>query len=268
MTYCCGILVREGLVMFARHAHQRGRRQHLDLPQAARFPGSEKAHHGDRLGRQSLDQPVGGLSILTEGYDNPQTGERETLMNAPTMFQAAQRVGHVVRLIHAMEGKALEASDVSFDVSFLFGGQIMGERMRLFMIYSAGNFIECTTDTPYLQIGEHKYGKPVLDRAITYDMDLYDALKVGLVSIDSTMRSNLSVGMPIDLMVVRRDTCDRRVDLPHRAGRALFHRPARALVGGAARRPYRHPAPALQQPGVNALKSCICAARNGALTQY
>ena len=97
---------------------------------------------------------------------------------------------------------------MNFDVSFLFGGQIAGERMRLFMIYSAGNFIECTTDTPYLQIGEHKYGKPVLDRAINYDMDLYDALKVGLVSIDSTMRSNLSVGMPIDLLVVRRDACD------------------------------------------------------------
>jgi putative proteasome-type protease len=79
--------------------------------------------------------------------------------------------------------------------------------MRLFMVYPAGNFIECTTDTPYLQIGEHKYGKPVLDRAITYEMDIYDALKVGLVSIDSTMRSNLSVGLPIDLLVVRRDTC-------------------------------------------------------------
>ena len=84
----------------------------------------------------------------------------------------------------------------------------MGERMRLFMIYSAGNFIECTTDTPYLQIGEHKYGKPVLDRAVNYEMDLYDALKVGLVSIDSTLRSNLSVGMPIDLLVVRRDACE------------------------------------------------------------
>jgi putative proteasome-type protease len=128
-------------------------------------------------------------------------------MGAPTMFQAAQRVGHVIRTIHATEGRVLEASDVTFDVSFLFGGQILGERMRLFMIYSAGNFIECTTDTPYLQIGEHKYGKPVLDRAITYEMDLYDALKVGLVSVDSTMRSNLSVGMPIDLVVVRRDSC-------------------------------------------------------------
>jgi putative proteasome-type protease len=157
-------------------------------------------------GNLSISQSA--LSILTEGYDNPETGARETLMNSPTMFQAAQRVGHVVRSIHATEGKALQAADVTFDVSFLFGGQIAGERMRLFMIYSAGNFIECTTDTPYLQIGEHKYGKPVLDRAVTYEMDLYDALKVGLVSIDSTMRSNLSVGMPIDLLVVRRDSCE------------------------------------------------------------
>jgi putative proteasome-type protease len=129
-------------------------------------------------------------------------------MNSPSMFQAAQRVGEVIRTLLSTEGKALEASDVTFDVSFLLGGQIAGERMRLFMIYSAGNFIECTTDTPYLQIGEHKYGKPVLDRAVSYGMDIYDALKVGLISIDSTMRSNLSVGMPIDLMVVRRDVCD------------------------------------------------------------
>src|ERR1700740_1670587 len=152
-------------------------------------------------GNLSISQSV--LSILTEGYDNPVTGERETLMNAPTMFQAAQRVGNIIRGIHATEGKALEAADVSFDVSFLFGGQIMGERMRLFMIYSAGNFIECTTDTPYLQIGEHKYGKPVLDRAVSYETELYDALKLALISMDSTMRSNLGVGMPIDILVAR-----------------------------------------------------------------
>ena len=161
------------------------------------------------------------------------------------MFQAAQRIGRAIRTVHDIDGEALEAADVKFDVSFLFGGQIKGERMRLFMIYSAGNFIECTVDTPYLQIGEHKYGKPMLDRAINYDIDLYDALKIGLISMDSTMRSNLGVGMPIDMLVVRRDACERRNQLPHRAGRALFSRPARALVGGAARRARRNSPAAL-----------------------
>jgi putative proteasome-type protease len=144
-------------------------------------------------------------------------------MNAPTMFQAAQRIGKVIRNIRMSEGQALQAEDVAFDVSFLLGGQIKGSRLRLFMIYAAGNFIECTTDTPYLQIGEHKYGKPVLDRAISYDVDLYDALKIALISMDSTMRSNLGVGMPIDVLVVRPDVCD--ADLNHRieAGEPYFH---------------------------------------------
>ena len=113
------------------------------------------------------------------------------------------------------------------------------------MIYSAGNFIECTIDTPYLQIGEHKYGKPVLDRAIGFGIDLYDALKIGLISMDSTMRSNLGVGLPIDVAGGAPRRLRRRTDLPDRAGRALFPGPARALVGGAARRPYRHSPPAL-----------------------
>jgi putative proteasome-type protease len=108
-------------------------------------------------------------------------------------------------------------------VSFLVGGQIKGGRLRLFMIYAAGNFIECTTDTPYLQIGEHKYGKPVLDRAVSFETDLYDALKVGLVSVDSTMRSNLSVGMPIDVLVVRRDACDAELIYRIEPGEPYFH---------------------------------------------
>jgi putative proteasome-type protease len=149
MTYCGGILVREGLVMFADTRTNAGvdnistfRKLHVFKDPKKRVMAVASA------GNLSISQSV--VSILTEGYDNPETGEHETLMNSPTMFQAAQRVGHVIRTIHATEGKALEASDVNFDVSFLFGGQIMGERMRLFMIYSAGNFIECTTDTPYL----------------------------------------------------------------------------------------------------------------------
>ncbi len=207
MTYCGGILVREGLVMFADTRTNAGVDNISTFRKLHTFQDPKKRVMAiATAGNLSISQSV--ISVLTEGYENPETGAREALMNSPTMFQAAQRVGHVIRLINDTEGKAMQASDVNFEVSFLFGGQIMGERMRLFMVYSAGNFIECTTDTPYLQIGELKYGKPVLDRAINFEMDLYDALKVGLVSIDSTMRSNLSVGMPIDLLVLRRDTCD------------------------------------------------------------
>ena len=137
--------------------------------------------------------------------------------------------------MHATEGVALKSEDINFDVSFLFGGQIKGSRMRLFMVYPAGNFIECTTDTPYLQIGEHKYGKPVLDRAMHYDVELYEALKTSLISMDSTMRSNLGVGLPIDVLVVRARRLRRRSQPPHRGGRAVFPRSALALVGGAAR---------------------------------
>jgi putative proteasome-type protease len=172
-------------------------------------------------GNLSISQSV--VSMLNEGMQNPATGDIETLMNAPSMFQAAQRVGQAIRRIHDIEAPALEASQVRFDVSFLFGGQIKGEKLRLYMIYTAGNFIECTNDTPYLQIGEHKYGKPILDRAVHFDIELQDALKIGLLSMDSTLRSNLGVGMPIDVAVIRRDACD--ADLVYRIepGDAYFH---------------------------------------------
>src|SRR5512140_1523367 len=180
MTYCCGILVRDGLVMIA------DTRTNAGLDNVSTF---RKLHiysePGQRImalassGNLSLSQTV--RSMLTEGLENPETGERETLMNAPTMFQAAQRIGRAIRTVRNLEQGQLAGSDVSFEVSFLFGGQIAREQLRLFMIYSAGNFIECTIDTPYLQIGEHKYGKPVLDRAIKFDTEPYDALKVGLV---------------------------------------------------------------------------------------
>src|SRR5450755_2007913 len=222
MTYCCGVLVRDGLVMIA------DTRTNAGLDNVSTF---RKLHifskPGDRImavasaGNLAISQSV--LSTLTEGLEDPHTGDIETLLNAPTMFQAAQRIGRAIRSVHATEGTALQSEDINFDVSFLFGGQIKGARMRLFMVYPAGNFIECTTDTPYLQIGEHKYGKPVLDRAMHYDVELYEALKTSLISMDSTMRSNLGVGLPIDVLVVRTDVCD--ADLNHRieAGEPYFH---------------------------------------------
>jgi len=220
MTYCCGILVRDGLVMVADTRTNAGldnvsvfRKLHIFEKPGERTLAIASA------GNLSLTQSV--LSTLSEGFET-ESGERETLMNAPTMFQAAQRIGRAIRTLHQIEGRVLEASDVSFDLSFLFGGQIKGGPMRLYMIYAAGNFIECTTDTPYLQIGEHKYGKPVLDRAITYDINLYDALKISLVSVDSTMRSNLSVGMPLDILVVRRDECKAELTYRIEPGEPYF----------------------------------------------
>ena len=222
MTYCCGILVRDGLVMFA------DTRTNAGVDNISTF---RKLHTfsqpGERImaiatsGNLSISQSV--VSMLREGWEDPETGEMETLMSAGTMFQSAQSVGRAIRKIFADEGQALNASDVKFDVSFLLGGQIKGERPRLFLLYSAGNFIECTQDTPYLQIGEHKYGKPVLDRAITYGSDLYDALKIGLVSVDSTMRSNLSVGLPLDVLIARRDDCDAELDYRIEPGEPYFH---------------------------------------------
>ena len=222
MTYCCGILVRDGLVMMA------DTRTNAGLDNISTF---RKLHvygvPGQRImalassGNLSISQSV--VSTVTEGIENPETRELETLLNAPTMFQAAQRMGQAIRQVHKLEGDALEAADVKFVVSFLFAGQIKGEKLRLFMIYGAGNFIECSVDSPYLQIGEHKYGKPVLDRAISYGVDLYDALKIGLISMDSTMRSNLGVGMPIDLLVVRRDTCEAELNYRIEPGEPYFH---------------------------------------------
>ena len=222
MTYCCGILVRDGLVMMADTRTNAGldnistfRKLHIFKDPGERIMAIATA------GNLAITQSV--ISTLNEGLENPETGERETLMNAPTMFQAAQRIGRAIRHVSATEGRVLQAEDINFNVSFLFGGQIKGRRMRLFMIYPAGNFIECTTDTPYLQIGEHKYGKPVLDRAMRYDVDLYDALKTGLISMDSTMRSNLGVGLPLDILVVRKDVCDADLNYRIEEDEPYFH---------------------------------------------
>ena len=187
MTYCCGILVRDGLVMIA------DTRTNAGLDNVSTF---RKLHifdqPGDRVmavasaGNLAISQSV--LSTLSEGFENTKTGERETLLNAPTMFQAAQRIGRAIRHVNETEGPALEAEEIKFNVSFLFGGQIKGGKMRMFMIYPAGNFIECTTDTPYLQIGEHKYGKPVLDRAVHYEVELYEAGRPAALARDDSGR--------------------------------------------------------------------------------
>jgi putative proteasome-type protease len=167
-------------------------------------------HPGERVvgimtaGNLALSQAV--VNLVTEQGLALKDGEpKETLHTVPSMVRAAQLMGQAVREVYRIDGPSLEAQAGDFNVSILLGGQIGAGQLRLFQIYSAGNYIEATEDTPYLQIGEHKYGKPIIDRAATYDTDVGDALKLALISMDSTMRSNLSVGMPIDLLVYRRD---------------------------------------------------------------
>jgi putative proteasome-type protease len=222
MTYCVGILLRDGLVMIA------DTRTNAGLDNVATF---KKLHvfskPDDRVvaiataGNLAITQSV--LSLLSEGLENPDTGEVDTIYTQPSMFRVAQLVGRAIREVYRTDGKMLEAKNLSFEVTMLLGGQIRGGRLRLFMIYSAGNFIEATQDTPYLQVGEHKYGKPILDRAVKFDTDIQDGLKIGLISMDSTMRSNLGVGMPIDLIVMRRDAIAPDLHYRIEPGEPYFH---------------------------------------------
>ena len=222
MTYCAGILVRSGLVMIADTRTNAGfddvstfRKLHV-----YETPG-ERVLTIATAGNLSVTQSV--LSLLAEGVLNPDSGEVETLAHAPSMFRAAQLIGHAVRKVKREVAPTLEQADVPLEVSLLFGGQIRGGPLALYMIYDAGNFIECGPDAPFLQIGEHKYGRPILVRAVNYETDLYDALKIGLISIDSTLKSNIAVGLPIDLAVIRRD--EMRTEVVHRieADEPYFH---------------------------------------------
>lgn len=215
MTYGVGVLVRDGLVMIA------DTRTNAGLDNIATF---RKLHLFEKAGEKRMALATAGnlaisqsvLSMLREGMRNPETDQEETLLDQTSLFKAAQFIGRAIRQVHESDAAALERSGASFEVTMLFGGQFAGHSPRLFMLYKAGNFIEATADTPYLQIGEHKYGKPILDRAVSHRTDLFDCLKLSLISMDSTIRSNLGVGLPIDMVVLRKDAPDwevnRRID--------------------------------------------------------
>jgi len=202
MTYCVGLWLKDGLVMLSDTRTNAGvdnistfSKMHIYEIPDERFLTVMTA------GNLGVTQAI--VNMLHEGID---TGERiESLYTVPTMFRAAQLVGEAVRRVYRSDGPTLEAQQIKFDVSLLLGGQLKGRSARLFQIYAAGNFIEATPDTPFLQIGETKYGKPILDRVLRYETDPRDGVKLVMVSMDSTLRSNLSVGMPLDLMVYRRD---------------------------------------------------------------
>jgi len=150
------------------------------------------------LSSGNLSITQGALNLLEAGKVSP---NGETIWTVPSMFNAAQLLGDALREVRQRDADYLMQSNVESFASFLIGGQIQGERQRLFHTYSEGNFIEATPETPYFQIGEIKYGKPIIDRVVSSRTSLMDAAKCVLVSFDSTMRSNVSVGLPIDLLV-------------------------------------------------------------------
>jgi putative proteasome-type protease len=200
MTYCIGILVDSGLVFLSDSRTNAGVDQISTFRKISLFerPG-ERVMVALCAGNLALSQAVIGL--LREQETSGQPG----LWNATSLLEATRHVGDALREIHRRDAAALKEHNIEFNVSMIFGGQIGNEPPRLFCIYAAGNFIEATADTPYFQIGESKYGKPIIDRVVSRSTSLAQAAKCALISMDSTIRSNLSVGLPLDLLTVQRD---------------------------------------------------------------
>lgn len=202
MTYCVGILLKEGIVMASDS------RTHAGVDNFAEFcKMTVFEREGDRavvlLSSGNLAGTQAVISILKQRADADDG--TPNVWTVTTMFDFVTLVSDAVRDVGSRDRPYLERSDVKFDASFIIGGQIRGEVPRLFRTYAEGNFVEAGTGTPFFQTGEAKYGKPIIDRVIKTETSLADATKCVLVSFDSTMRSNLSVAMPIDLVQYQRD---------------------------------------------------------------
>jgi putative proteasome-type protease len=216
VTYCVGMLVDEGLAMIADTRTNAGvdnissyRKLHIFKTAGERVLAVATA------GNLSVTQTA--LAMVAEGVKLPDSTGPETLETAPTLFRAAQILGHAMAMVRAtINTPASPTADaLNVNASMLLGGQIGGGKLGLYLVYGQGNFIECGPDTPYLQIGELKYGKPILDRALHTSTPLSEAVKLGLISFDSTIRSNIAVGPPLDLIVIPRDGLtgmERRID--------------------------------------------------------
>ena len=201
MTYCVGILLDDGLVLAADSRTNAGVDQ-IALTRKLTFFHRD----GDRvLGLMSSGNLATTQAVVTMLQQDCDGCEGPTMMSVKTLFDAAQLVGDTLRKVLARDASYVQPYGDP-NASFILGGQIAGETHRLFEIYAAGNFIEATDDTPFLQIGETKYGKPILVRMINHDTNLVDACKCAVLSMDATIRSNLSVAPPIDLLCYRKDS--------------------------------------------------------------
>lgn len=211
MTYCVGTLLDRGMV-FAADSRTNAGVDHVSSFRKLRV----YEQPGDRViiilssGNLSLTQSA--INLLELKGNRPE--DTLTLWSAQSMYEVATLLGDCLREVKRRDGPYLQQSHIDAHASFVIGGQIRNERQRLFLVYSEGNFIEASTDTPFFQIGETKYGKPIIDRALKPDVPLMEATKCILISFDNTIRSNVSVGLPIDLCVYEKDAL--RLSVRHR----------------------------------------------------
>lgn len=201
MTYCVAMRLNAGLVFLSDS------RTNAGVDHVGTFRKmSVFENPGDRM---MVLMTAGNLSIsqsIRQTVSEYLSPDGTSIWTAGSMYEAAQIVGDAIRLVFQRDAKALEKFGIDFNVSMIFGGQIKGERCRLFQMYAAGNFIESHDENPYFQIGEAKYGKPIIDRVVTPSTPLDEAAKCALISMDSTLRSNISVGFPLDLLVYEKDS--------------------------------------------------------------
>lgn len=234
MTYCVGLLLNDGMVLLSDTRTNAG----LDNISTYR-----KMFHFEDPGERVITiMTAGSLSVtqttiarLREAVEDAEADEETSIMKAPTLLKVAEIVGNMLAQVRGEIDEKLSAMQGA-SASMIVAGQRKGGAMRLFLIYPEGNFIEATEDTPFLQIGEHKYGKPILDRVVKPSTSLQDAQKAVLLSMDSTLRSNLSVGMPLDLCVIEKDACKvtrkRRIEAGDEQFRAMSEAWSRALRDG------------------------------------
>ena len=215
MTYCVGLLLNEGMVCLSDTRTNAGLDNISTYRKMFTFtvPG-ERVITIMTAGSLSVTQTT--LARLEEAAGDEDATPHTSILQAPTILQVAEIVGRALSDTSREVASRMGANASSASASMILAGQRKDGDMRVFLIYPEGNFIEATADTPYLQIGEHKYGKPILDRVVTPETSLADAKKAVLLSMDSTIRSNLSVGMPLDLVVIKKDalkiTEQRRIE--------------------------------------------------------
>lgn len=226
MTYCVGIKLNDGLVFLGDTLTNAGVDNIATVRKLFTWtsPG-QRAIAMLTAGNLGITQAV--ISGLNEQIHYNAPGQK-TILNAATMFEVAELVGDQMRQVQERYAPGLAARGTDSSASIIVGGQRAGGEPRLFMVYAEGNFIEAFSETPYFQIGEHKYGKPIIDRIITVETEMQDAVIAALLSMDSTLRSNLTVGMPLDLAVLRNGALafeqERRIEADDPAFRAFSDR--------------------------------------------